>query len=82
MCILVYMARTNIDIDDDLIARVMRAYGVRTKREAVHLALERLVGDGPMSVDEQLEMEGIGWDGDLDELRADRLAEVGDGADR
>jgi Arc/MetJ family transcription regulator len=74
------MSRTNIEIDDELIERVMRAFGLRTKREAVHLALERLVGGGPMSVDEQLEMEGVGWDGDLDALRADRFADWGHGA--
>ena len=28
-----------------------------------------------MSVDEQLEMEGIGWEGDLDAMRADRFAD-------
>jgi Arc/MetJ family transcription regulator len=67
------MGRTNIDIDDELIERAMRTFGLRTKREAVHLALERLVGGGPMSVEEQLDTEGIGWDGDLDAMRADRF---------
>ena len=52
----------------------MRAFGLRTKRQAVHLALERLLGGGPMSVEDQLEMEGAGWDGDLDAMRADRPA--------
>lgn len=33
------MTRTNIDIDDDACERVMRRYGLRTKREAVNLAL-------------------------------------------
>jgi len=35
----------------------------------VELALRRLAGD-PMSRDEALAMEGAGWSGDLDELRA------------
>lgn len=65
------MARTNIDIDDALIARVMRRYRVNTKREAVELALRRAVGD-PLSREELLELRGIGWEGDLDTLRADR----------
>ena len=65
------MARTNIDIDDTLIARVMRRYRVNTKREAVELALRRAVGD-PLSREELLELRGIGWEGDLDTLRADR----------
>jgi len=65
------VARTNIDIDDALIARVMRRYRVNTKREAVELALRRAVGD-PLSREELLELRGIGWEGDLDTLRADR----------
>ncbi len=36
------MSRTNIDLDDELVARVMRRYGLRTKRAAVDLALRRL----------------------------------------
>ena len=67
------MSRTNIDIDDELVERAMRAFGLSTKRQAVHLALERLLGGGPMSVEEQLAMEGTGWDGDLDVMRDDRL---------
>jgi Arc/MetJ family transcription regulator len=76
----VRMSRTNIDIDDDLVERAMRTFGLRTKREAVQLALQRLLGGGPMSVDEQLEMEGVGWDGDLDTMRADRFAHWDDRA--
>lgn len=74
------MGRTNIDIDDDLLERAMRAFGLQTKRQAVHLALERLLGGGPMSIEEQLDMEGTGWDGDLDAMRADRFADWGSGA--
>ena len=32
-----------------------------------------------MSVDEQLSVEGAGWDGDLDSMRADRFAGWGSG---
>ncbi len=66
------MTRTNIDIDDELIERAMRLFDLRTKREAVQIALERLVGEGTMSVDEQLAMEGTGWIGDLDAMRRSR----------
>ena len=76
------MTRTNIDLDDELVERAMRTFGIDTKRQVVQLALERLLGGGPMSVEEQLEMEGVGWDGDLDEMRADRLATLDAGADR
>ena len=69
------VARTNIDIDDDLIERAMRTYGISTKRAAVQLALERLVGDGPLTIDEQLAMEGVGWDGDLEAMRTPRISD-------
>ena len=35
--------RTNVDIDDKLLARAMRLARARTKREAIHLALEHYV---------------------------------------
>jgi Arc/MetJ family transcription regulator len=63
------MGRTNIEIDDELIERVMRRYQLPSKRAAVDLALRRLAGE-PMSRDEALAMEGTGWSGDLDQLRA------------
>ena len=62
------MGRTNIDIDDELIERVMRRYQLPSKRAAVELALRRLAGE-PMSHDEALSMEGTGWSGDLDAMR-------------
>ena len=66
------MARTNIDIDDDLCRRVMDRYQLTTKREAVNLALSRLAGE-PLGVHEARSLRGSGWDGDLDEMRASRV---------
>jgi len=63
------MTRTNIEIDDRLVDRAMRLYRLPSKREAVDLALRRLVGE-PMGPEEALEMEGSGWAGDLEEIRA------------
>jgi Arc/MetJ family transcription regulator len=57
------VARTNIDIDGELIARVMARYRLSTKRDAVDFALRRLVGN-PMTREEALAMEGKGWHGD------------------
>jgi Arc/MetJ family transcription regulator len=68
------MARTNIDIDDELLGRAMELYGLATKREAVNYALERLVG-GRYTPKDMLDLEGIGWEGDLDEMRRDGLSE-------
>ncbi len=63
------MTRTNIDIDDELIACAMRLYRLRSKREAVDLALRKLVGE-PMSREKVLAEEGSGWSGDLGEIRS------------
>jgi Arc/MetJ family transcription regulator len=68
---MVSMSRTNIEIDDELVAEAMRRYGVHSKRAAVDLALRRLIGEA-MSRDEALGMEGVGWEGDLDTMRVDR----------
>jgi Arc/MetJ family transcription regulator len=62
------MGRTNIEIDDELVERVMRRYRLPSKRAAVDLALRRLVGE-PMSREEALAAEGSGWAGDLGVLR-------------
>jgi Arc/MetJ family transcription regulator len=70
------MTRTNIDIDDELVAEAMRRYGLRSKKEAVDFALRRLVG--PRLSPEFLQgLEGIGWEGDLDEMRASKIADLG-----
>lgn len=65
------MARTNIDIDDDLCRRVMQRFQLETKREAVNLALRHLAGE-PLDVDEARSLRGSGWDADLDEMRSSR----------
>lgn len=67
------MSRTNIDIDDEACAEVMRRYNVTTKREAVNLAL-RLLAAEPLSLDEAKALRGSGWEGDLDEMRSSRTA--------
>ena len=66
------MARTNIDIDDEACGVIMRRYQLKTKREAVNFALRRVAGDG-MSLQEARAMEGTGWEGDLEEMRASKV---------
>ncbi len=51
------MSRTNLIIDDALLDIVMRRYGLRTKTEAVDLALRHLAGR-PMTTEEALSMRG------------------------
>jgi Arc/MetJ family transcription regulator len=60
--------RTNIEIDDKLMKRAMKASGASTKKAVVQEALEILVrmktqGDIIRS------LRGIGWDGDLEKSR-------------
>lgn len=64
------MGRTNIELDDALVATAMERYGLRTKREVVDLALRRLVGP-PLTPQFLSGLRGIGWDGDLDTMRSD-----------
>ena len=76
------MSRTNIDIDDALMAEAMQATGQTTKKATVEEALRHIV-----QVQRQLEalesLRGIGWDGDLDEMRRDReFDEDGNRVDR
>ncbi len=69
-----HIGRTNIEIDEDLVQRVMRRYGLTTKRAAVDMALRRLDIE-PMDRDQSLAMEGAGWEGDLDRMRASKIAD-------
>lgn len=59
--------RTNIEIEDTYLQVVMDRYGLRTKTEAVELALRHLAGQ-PMTREEALAMRGAHA---IDELPAD-----------
>ncbi len=62
--------RTNIVIDDTLMADAMRATGATTKREAVELGLKTLLR---LRRQEDIRrMRGkVAWVGDLDAMRTD-----------
>lgn len=49
--------RTNIEIEDRYVQAIMDRYGLRTKTDAVDLALRHLAGQ-PMARDEALAMRG------------------------
>lgn len=53
------MGRTNVVVDDELLDVVMRRYGLRTKTEAIDLALRHLAGR-PLTTAEALGMRGAG----------------------
>ncbi len=63
--------RTNIVIDDDLMNRVLKATGLRTKREAVELGLKALL---KLKKQESIRnFRGkLDWEGDLDDMRTDK----------
>lgn len=63
--------RTNIVIDDQLMADTLRATGLKTKREAVELGLKTLLRLRQQSEIKKLRGK-VTWEGDLDEMRRDK----------
>ncbi len=63
--------RTNIDIDDDLLAAAMAVTGLGTKRATVEEALRLLVRLHGQ-VEGLRELRGLGWEGNGDERREAR----------
>ncbi|WP_420102697.1 type II toxin-antitoxin system VapB family antitoxin [Bosea sp. (in: a-proteobacteria)] len=62
--------RTNIELDDKLLSEAMAATGLSTKRATVEEALRILVREHKAR--RALEgLAGLGWEGDLDEMRTD-----------
>jgi Arc/MetJ family transcription regulator len=61
--------RTNIDIDDELLAAAMAVTGLPTKRATVEEALRRLVRRQEQK-QAIADMAGRGWDGDLNAMRS------------
>ena len=67
----VHTVRTNILIDDKLMADTLRLTGLKTKREAVELGLRTL-----LRLQQQTELRKLRgkftWEGDLDAMRRDK----------
>jgi len=68
--------RTNIVIDDQLVAQAMALTGLKTKKAVVEEALKRLI-----SLEEQKEVRALRgqllWEGDLNNMREGRLGAAG-----
>jgi Arc/MetJ family transcription regulator len=63
--------RTNIVIDDKLMAKAMKLAGTKTKRETVEESLRLLIRLGQQ--DNVRRMRGkLHWEGDLEEMWRDR----------
>ncbi|WP_311030834.1 type II toxin-antitoxin system VapB family antitoxin [Mesorhizobium koreense] len=67
--------RTNIDIDDRLMKQAMKATGQKTKKAAVEAALRKVIeiSDQVAALDD---LWGMGWEGDLQEMRNDWTPDV------
>jgi Arc/MetJ family transcription regulator len=66
--------RTNIVIDDKLMQEALRATGLKTKKEAVELALRTL-----LRLQRQRQIRSLrgrlDWNGNLDAMRLDKPAD-------
>ncbi len=67
--------RTNIDIDDRLLEEAMKVTGRKTKKATVEEAL-RLIVKRAGQRQALEELRGMGWEGDLDEMRNDWTPDV------
>lgn len=63
--------RTNIIIDDTLMADVLKATGVKSKREAVELGLKALLMLKQQEAIKAFKGK-LKWEGDLEQMRIDR----------
>jgi len=61
--------RTNIEIDDNLMADALKATGLNTKKEAVELGLKALIKLNKQASIRALRGK-LKWEGDLEEIRA------------
>ena len=60
--------RTNIDIDDDVMAEALALTGLPSKKAVVDEALRTLIGLRRQGRAFE-NLRGLGWDGDLDAMR-------------
>ncbi len=60
--------RTNIEIDDDLMADALKATGLNTKKEAVELGLKALIKLNKQASIRALRGK-LKWEGNLEEMR-------------
>ncbi|WP_404789223.1 type II toxin-antitoxin system VapB family antitoxin [Altericista sp. CCNU0014] len=61
--------RTNIVIDDDLMTEALQVTGLKTKREVVEVALQKLVQLKKQEAIKSFRGK-LPWDGDLDAMRS------------
>lgn len=65
------MARTVIDIDEEVLAQALQLSGLRKKVDVVNYALRKLVEQH--EIERILDLKGkVLWEGDLERMRKDR----------
>jgi len=67
------MGRTNVYIDDELIDKVISITGARSKREAIDVALRKIVDNESLGKDIKRLQGKLSWDGDLNQIRKSRV---------
>lgn len=68
------MKRTNIVLDEALVKEALKLSGIKTRREVVDAALQMLVRQ-KKQVRMIRRLKGIGWEGDLDQMRRSRFSD-------
>jgi Arc/MetJ family transcription regulator len=66
--------RTNIDLDDKLVAKAMKLSGLKTKKAVVDEALQRFVKEREQIKKQKRALKFFGkipWEENLDEMRTD-----------
>ena len=53
--------------------RLIQSVQLDSEREAVNLALRRLAAE-PLSIEEARALRGVGWEGDIEEMRESRAS--------
>lgn len=67
------MGRTNIVIDEELIQKAIEITGARSRREAIDIALRRLVDKDSLYQSLRRLSGKLNWEGNLNEWRKRRV---------
>ena len=60
--------RTNVVIDDNLMAKAMKFSGLKTKKQVIEAALKEFIYTNALQKLEEMRGEGV-WEGNLAEMR-------------
>ena len=67
--------RTNIEINDDLMTKVMKSTGLKTKKAVIEKALQELYYQSLLHDLDSIRGKGF-WVGDLDKMRTQDVQEL------